>query len=58
MLYPRLLALFFGVALSAFAADRPNLLIITVDDMSADSLGIFGAELADHRPACPGRHAF
>ena len=50
MLYPRLLALFFGVALSAFAADRPNLLIITVDDMSADSLGIFGAELADTSP--------
>ncbi len=39
-----------GATLSCFATTRPNLLIITVDDMSADSLGIFGAELADTSP--------
>jgi N-sulfoglucosamine sulfohydrolase len=34
------------------AADQapPNLLIITVDDMSADSLGAFGCKLADTSP--------
>ena len=36
--------------LSSLAAPRPNLLLITVDDMSADSLGCFGAELADTSP--------
>ncbi len=36
----------------AMAADdnRPNVLIITVDDMSADSLGAFGCKLADTSP--------
>jgi N-sulfoglucosamine sulfohydrolase len=29
---------------------RPNLLIITVDDMSADSIGVFGCRLADTTP--------
>ncbi len=29
---------------------RPNVLIITVDDMSADSLGVFGCQLADTSP--------
>jgi N-sulfoglucosamine sulfohydrolase len=32
------------------AADRPNVLIVTVDDMSADSLGVFGCKLADTSP--------
>ena len=32
------------------AAERPNLLIITVDDMSADSLGPFGCKLGDTSP--------
>lgn len=30
--------------------DRPNLLIITVDDMSADSIGVFGCKLPDTTP--------
>ena len=32
-------------------AERPNILIVTVDDMSADSLGAFGCELADTSPS-------
>ncbi len=32
------------------AADKPNLLIITVDDMSADSLGAFGCQLPGTSP--------
>ena len=32
------------------AAGRPNVLIITVDDMSADSLGAYGCALADTSP--------
>lgn len=31
-------------------ASRPNLLIVTVDDMSADSLGVFGCPLAETSP--------
>src|SRR5205823_7706080 len=48
--------LFFAIALSLFlvsslaAADRPNLLIITTDDMSADSVGAFGCKLAGTTP--------
>lgn len=38
------------VASAATAADRLNLLIITVDDMSADSIGAFGCKLADTTP--------
>ena len=32
------------------AAERPNLLVITVDDMSADSLGAFDCKLAGTSP--------
>ena len=35
---------------SKSSAERPNLLIITVDDMSADSIGEFGCRLADTTP--------
>ncbi len=35
---------------AAAAATRPNVLIITVDDMSADSLGAFGCKLRDTSP--------
>jgi N-sulfoglucosamine sulfohydrolase len=41
-----LFALVFGLA----AAERPNLLIITVDDLSADSIGAFGCKLAGTSP--------
>ncbi len=34
----------------ARAAQRLNLLLITVDDMSADSIGVFGCQLADTTP--------
>lgn len=34
----------------ASAAPQPNLLIITVDDMSADSLGAFGCKMPDTSP--------
>ena len=38
------------IPLTAAAADRLNVLLITVDDMSADSLGAFGCKLADTSP--------
>lgn len=38
------------LASAAFAADPLNVLIITVDDMSADSLGAFGCKLPDTSP--------
>jgi N-sulfoglucosamine sulfohydrolase len=44
-----LLCLFAGSA-AATAADRLNLLLITVDDMSADSIGAFGCKLPDTTP--------
>ncbi len=51
MRYPSLLiSLFIALISAAMAAKQPNLLIITVDDMSADSLGIFGAEIAGTSP--------
>ena len=34
----------------AFAADKPNVLIITADDLSADSIGSFGCKLAGTSP--------
>jgi N-sulfoglucosamine sulfohydrolase len=40
-----------AVAVTADAAPKkPNILIITVDDMSADSLGAFGCKLPDTSP--------
>ena len=33
------------------AESRPNILIVTVDDMSADSLGSFGCEISETSPA-------
>ncbi len=44
------LACVLCVAGLASAAHRPNLLIITVDDMSADSVGAFGCALAGTTP--------
>ncbi len=32
------------------AAERPNILVITVDDMSCDSVGVYGCKLADTTP--------
>ena len=37
-------------SLAADPQQRPNVLIVTVDDMSADSLGAFGGRLADTSP--------
>jgi N-sulfoglucosamine sulfohydrolase len=45
-----LLTAFVLLGGDASAASRPNLLLITVDDMSADSLGAFGCKLADTSP--------
>ncbi len=54
MKYLILLAMSLTVLLigdRAVGADtKPNVLIITVDDMSADSLGVFGCDLADTSP--------
>lgn len=47
----RLVYSFFLLALSTcLLSAKPNLLIITVDDMSADSVGAFGCKLADTTP--------
>jgi N-sulfoglucosamine sulfohydrolase len=40
----------FLIERPASAAAKPNVLIITVDDMSADSLGAFGCKLPDTSP--------
>ena len=47
-----LLACMFAVPASAdvAAAERVNLLIVTVDDMSADSVGAFDCQLPDTTP--------
>jgi len=39
-----------AVAAVTFGAERPNILIITTDDMSADSVGAFGCRLAHTTP--------
>jgi N-sulfoglucosamine sulfohydrolase len=48
----RMIGLVIGLffAAQAAAAERPNLLIITTDDMSADSVGAFGCKLAGTTP--------
>ena len=48
----RLLAPFLALLLAstAMAADKLNVLFITSDDMSADSVGIYGAKLKDTTP--------
>lgn len=44
-------ALWLSLAAStAVAASRPNLLLITVDDMNADSVGAFGSAVKDTTP--------
>lgn len=46
-----LLALGLGVtALAAAAADRLNVLIVITDDMSCDSVGVYGSKLKDITP--------
>lgn len=42
-------AILLGLTASLFAA-KPNVLIITTDDMSCDSVGAFGCRLADTTP--------
>jgi N-sulfoglucosamine sulfohydrolase len=44
-----ILSVFVNVAATA-ESPRPNVLIITVDDMSADSLGVFGCKVPDTSP--------
>jgi N-sulfoglucosamine sulfohydrolase len=49
--FPILILVWFGFSSAwAGAADRPNLLLITVDDMSADSVGVFGSRVPDITP--------
>jgi N-sulfoglucosamine sulfohydrolase len=45
-----LLGLLVPQVIAVGAAEKPNLLIITVDDMSADSIGAFGCKLPDTSP--------
>lgn len=45
-----LVVLLLASADSLWAGQRPNLLLITVDDMSADSIGAFGCEVAETTP--------
>ncbi len=44
------LLLLFFTAVAAHAAERPNVLLITVDDMNCDSMGAFGCELKGTTP--------
>ena len=37
-------------ALSCSAVSKPNILFITVDDMNADSVGVFGCPVPDTTP--------
>lgn len=46
----RATALFFFALCFPLLAAKPNVLIITVDDMSCDSIGVFGCKLADTTP--------
>ena len=49
----RCLSFSFLIALTAAsvaAAERPNILFISVDDMSCDSVGVFGCPLQDTTP--------
>lgn len=41
----------FALPVSAASESKPNILIVTVDDMSADSLGAFGCKLSDTSPS-------
>ncbi|MEM6471640.1 MAG: sulfatase, partial [Planctomycetota bacterium] len=45
-----ILAIFATSAQNLEASERPNFLLITVDDMSCDSVGAFGCELPDTTP--------
>lgn len=40
----------FGAHLAGAPARRPNVLIITTDDMSCDSVGVYGSKLKDTTP--------
>lgn len=40
----------FLIASPIFAADRLNVLLITLDDMNRDSVGVFGAKVAETTP--------
>ena len=44
------LGMLLAVAANAAAADKPNILFITVDDMSCDSIGVFKAKLEGISP--------
>ncbi|MEO0413782.1 MAG: sulfatase-like hydrolase/transferase, partial [Verrucomicrobiota bacterium] len=44
------LLLTISLAICGYAAEKPNILFITVDDMSCDSVGAYGCELKDTTP--------
>ena len=44
------IGLLLALAVNASAAGKPNILFITVDDMSCDSIGMFGAKLEGISP--------
>ncbi len=51
----RVLSIVIAACIACFAqshadAAKPNLLVVTVDDMSCDSVGVFGCELPDTTP--------
>lgn len=45
-----LVLLFVLVVQASTQAARPNVLIVTIDDMSCDSVGVFGSKLAEATP--------
>ena len=49
--FPLLILASFGwCSVAMGASDKPNLLLITVDDMNADSVGILGSDVAEITP--------
>lgn len=44
------LLVLFSFVLSIVSAEQPNILLVTVDDMNCDSVGVFGSKLPDTTP--------
>src|SRR6188768_4467153 len=49
-LYCQILLILFFATTPVFGASKPNVLIITTDDMSCDSVGVYGCKLKDTTP--------
>ena len=45
-----ILSLLLGASLSTLAAEKPNILVVTIDDMNCDSVGAFGCKVKGTTP--------